>query len=180
MFYRRRWRGSGATGRIRSDERYGDITLTSILSLPLSSARAILGAMIPLPKPRGFWDYAIFALMMTGALVFLFWLEASDGIGWADAVLACAAAVLLVFAIILARRGEKARWIAQPTWHAYVLAPLGAFALMFGAIYADGYLLHRTDITSNRLWHDMVLAIGLTAGTLWSSRRRHPARRQLL
>ena len=148
--------------------------------LPLSSGRAILGVMIPLPKPRGFWDYTLFALIMTGVLVFLFWLEASKGVGWADAALACAAAALFVFATILARRGEKARWIAQPTWRVYVLAALGAFAVMFGAIYADAYLLHRRDITSKRLWNDMVLAIVLTAGTLWSSRRRHPARRQLL
>ena len=136
--------------------------------------------MIPLPKPRGFWDYALFALVMTGALVFLFWLEASDGVGWADAALAFAAAVLFVFAVILARRREKTQWIAQPTWHAYVLALLGGFVLMFGAIYADTYLLHRRDITSSRLRHDIVLAIVLTAGTLWSSRRRLRARRPLL
>jgi hypothetical protein len=136
--------------------------------------------MIPLPKPRGFWDYALFALTMTGVLVFLFWLDTGDRIGWADAALGCAAAVLLVFAIIAARRGEKARWIAEPTWHVYVLAPLGAFALMFGAMYADSYLLHRGDITSNRPWHDMGLAIVMTAviaRALWSSRKRHPSRR---
>lgn len=34
--------------------------------------------------PRGFWDYALFALIMTGAILFLFWLEASDGVGRAD------------------------------------------------------------------------------------------------
>jgi hypothetical protein len=34
---------------------------------------AILGAMIPLPKPRGFWDYALLALFMTGLLMLLFW-----------------------------------------------------------------------------------------------------------
>jgi uncharacterized membrane protein len=117
---------------------------------------------------------------MTGALVFLFWLEASDGVGWADAALAFAGAVLFVFVTILARRGEKATWMARPTWHAYLLAALGAFVLMFGAIYADAYILHRRDITSNRLRHDTVLAIVLTAATLWSSRRRPPARRQLL
>lgn len=133
---------------------------------------AILGRMIPLPKPRGFWDYALFALIMTGALVFIFWLDASDEVGWADAALALAAAVLFVFAIILARRGEKATWIAQPTWHAYLLAVLGGFTLMFGAIYADAYLLHRRDLTSTRLWNDMVLAIVLIAGMVWSSRRR--------
>ena len=136
--------------------------------------------MIPLPKPRGFWDYALFALVMTGALMVLFWLEASDRVGWADAALAFAAAVLFVFAVILARREEKAKWIAQPTWHVYVLAPLGSFVLMFGAIYADTYLFHRSDITPNRLRHDIVLAILLTAGTLWSSRRRLRARRPLL
>jgi hypothetical protein len=137
--------------------------------------------MIPLPKPRGFWDYTLFALVMTGLLLFLFWLEAGDRIGWTDAALACAAAVLLVFAIILARRGEKARWIAQPNWHVYVLAPLGAVALALGAIYADSYLLHRSDITSKRLWHDMGLAIVMTAVLargLWSSRKQYPSGRQ--
>ncbi len=48
-----------------------------------------------------------------------------------------------------------------------------------GAIYTDGYLLHRRDITSNQLWHDMVLAILLTAGTVWSFLRRHRSKRQL-
>src|ERR1700730_8752991 len=132
--------------------------------------------MIPLPKPRGFWDYALFALVMTGALVFLFWLEASDPVGWTDAALAFAAAVLFVFAIILARRGEKAKWIAQSTRYAHVVAVLGAFLLMFGAIYADAYLLHRKGITSSRLRDDIVLAVVLTAAMFWSFRRRPPAR----
>jgi len=136
--------------------------------------------MIPLPKPRGFWDYALFALVMTGVLLFLFWLEASDGVRWADATLAFTAAVLCVLAIVLSRRGEKAKWIAQPTRYAHLLMVLGALGLMFGAIYADAYLFHRRDITSSRLRHDMVLAPALTALMLWSLRRRLPARRQLL
>ena len=142
--------------------------------------------MIPLPKPRGFWDYGLFALTMTGALAVLFWVRAGHRIGWADAALGCAAAVLLVFAIIAARRGEKARWITEPTWRLYVLGPLGAVAWMFGVMYADSYLLHRTDITSNRLWNDMGLAVVLTAvtavtaGTVWSLRRRRPTRHQSL
>lgn len=136
--------------------------------------------MIPLPKPRGFLDYALFALGMTGALVFLFWLEASDGVGWADLALAFAAAALFVFATVLARRREKAQWVVRPSWNAYLLAALGGFALVFGAIYADAYLLHRRDVNSNRLSHDVVLAVVLIAGTLWSSRRRHHATRQLL
>jgi drug/metabolite transporter (DMT)-like permease len=136
--------------------------------------------MIPLPKPRGFWDYALFALVMTGALLFLFWLKASDRVGWADAALAFTAAVLCVLAIVLVRRREKATWMAQPTRFAYLLAVLGAFGLMFGTIYADAYLLHHRDITSSRLRHDMVFSVGLTAVMLWSLRRRPPARRQLL
>ena len=158
----------------------GDISPANILGSPLFSARAILGPMIPFPKPRGFWDYALFALLMTGLLLSLFWLEASDGVGWLDAALAFAAAVLLVFAIILARRGEKATWIARPTWRAYLLLAFAAFILMFGAVYADAYIFHRSDITYSRFRHDMVLAIVLTAGLLWPSRRRFPARHQLL
>ena len=112
--------------------------------------------------------------------MFLFWLEASDGVGWADVALALVAAVLLVSGTILGRRGEKAMWIARPTWHVNLLASLAVFVLMFGAIYADAYLLHHTDITPKRLRHDAGLAIVLTAVTLWSSRKRRSARHQLL
>jgi len=132
--------------------------------------------MIPLPKPRRFWDYALFALVMTGLLMFLFWLEASNAFGLADTALAFATSVLCVFAIVLARRAEKAPWIAQPTRSAYLLlAVLGAFGMMFGAIYANAYLLHRRDITSSRFRHDAVSGVLFTtAVTLWSSRRRPP------
>jgi H+/Cl- antiporter ClcA len=136
--------------------------------------------MIPLPKPRGFWDYALFALTITGALVFMFWLDRSDGVGWPDAALALTAAVLFVFAIILARRGEEATWIVHPTWKVYALAAIGAFVLLFGALYADIYFLHPKDFTSKRLSRDVVAAIAGTTGTLWSLRRRLPAKRQLL
>ena len=142
-------------------------------------AGAILGPMIPLPKPRGFWDYALFALLMTAGLSLLFWLEASDGVGWLDAAVACGAAVLFVSATILARGGEKTRWIAHPTWQAYLLIALGAFAFMFGAIYADAYLLHPKDLSSNRLRHDIVpAALGLAA-LLWSLLRRSRTKQQV-
>jgi hypothetical protein len=131
--------------------------------------------MIPLPKPRGFWDYALFAFVMTGLLMFLFWLDASDAVGWTDAALAFATAVLGVFAIILARRAERATWIARPSRYVNLLAVLGAIGLMFGAIYADACLLHRRDMTSSRLRHDIVFAGVLTAVMLWSSLRRRPA-----
>lgn len=144
------------------------------------SARAILSTMIPFPKPRGFWDYALFASIMTGILSLLFWMEASNGTGWADAALACATAVLFVFATILARRGERARWIAHPTWLAYLLVYLGAFALIFGSIYADAYLFHRGDLTSKRLGSDISLFVVLAAAFIWSSRRRIRAKRQAL
>lgn len=136
--------------------------------------------MIRVPKPRGFWDYALFALVMAGALLSLFWLEGSDGVGWADAALAFIAAVLCVLAIVLVRRGEKATWIAQPTRYAYLLGVLGASGLVFGTMYADAYLLHRSDITSSRLGHDLVFSVGLTAVMLWYFRKRPPAKRQLL
>jgi drug/metabolite transporter (DMT)-like permease len=136
--------------------------------------------MIPLPKPRGFWDYTLFALIVTGVLVFLFWVDASDGIGWADAVLALAAAVLFSLAVIVARRQEKARWIAHPTWPVHLAATLGAFILLIGTMYADAYLLHRRHITSERLRRDMLIAIVVTVTTLWTSRRRSHAERQLL
>lgn len=136
--------------------------------------------MIPLPKPRGFWDYALSALVMTGLLSLLFWLEASDGVHWVDAVVAFVSAVLSVFGIILARRAEKASWIEQPTWRVYLIAAPGAFAMMFGAIYADAYFFHRRDITARRFWDDVVLAILLTAVMLWSSRRRLSTPRQVL
>jgi len=136
--------------------------------------------MIALPKPRGFWDYAIFALIMTGALLFLFWMEASDGVRWADAMLAFTAAVLGVLVTILVRRGEKAKWIKQPRWYVHLLVALGAFGLTYGTVYADGYLLHGRDIASSRILHDMVLSLGLTAVTLWSLRRLSPVRHEPL
>ena len=126
--------------------------------------------MIPVPKPRGFWDYALFASVMTGALLSLFWLEGSDGVGWADAALAFTAAVLCVLAIVLVRRGEKATWIAQPTRYTYLLGVLELLVWCL-AMYADAHLLHRRDITSSRLGHDMVFSVGLTAVMLWSLRR---------
>jgi hypothetical protein len=135
--------------------------------------------MIPFPKPRGFWDYTLFALAMTGLLSFLFWMEASDRVSWPDAAVACGAAGFFVFATILARRGEKAKWIGQPSWHAYLFICFGAFAFMFGAIYADAFLLHRRDLTSHRLQHDIMPAVLTPAAILWSFRERLRAKRQV-
>lgn len=135
--------------------------------------------MTRFPKPRGFWDYTLFALAMTLFLMFLFWIDVSSRVGWADAVLASATAVLLVFVIILARRGEKARWIAQPTWHVDLMAMLGAVALTLGSMYADGYILHRTDITSNWLRRNTVITIVVAAVSVLLSLRRYRSRRHL-
>jgi uncharacterized membrane protein YfcA len=128
--------------------------------------------MLPLSKPRGFWDYGLFALAMTGLLLFLFWSDASDGIRWADATFAFAVAVSSVFAIMLSRRREKAKWIPQPTWLVYSLAALGSIALMSGAAYADAYLLHRGKVNSGKLSDDLLYAIIFTSVMLWSSRKR--------
>jgi len=124
--------------------------------------------MAPFLKPRGFWDYAVFALGMTALLAFLFWMEASARIGWADAALASSAAVLFVFLTVLFRRGEKAKWITRPTWPVYLLASIGIGVVLFGALYADAYLLHHAEITSKRLGNDAVFGLVMSAGIVWS------------
>lgn len=147
---------------------------TNAIGFSLPITRAILSPMASLPKPRGFWDYALFALIMTGVLFSLFWLEASDGVSWTDALFAFATAVLSVLGIVLLRRGERAIWRAQPTRSTHLIALLGALGLVFGAIYADAYLFHRRDITFSRLRHDIVFSAVLTAVILWSSQLRRP------
>jgi hypothetical protein len=136
--------------------------------------------MSPFPKPRGFWDYALFALVMTGLLLFLFWIEASDEVDWADAALAFTVGVLIVLVIVLVRRKEKGTWIVQPPRYTLLLAVLAATGLLFGAIFADAYLFHRKDITTGRLRHDMVIGVGMMAVVYWSLRKRSPAKRVLL
>jgi hypothetical protein len=150
-----------------------------ISGLPQLMVRAILSLMTRFPKPRGFWDYALFALAVTGGLVVLFSLEASDRVGWADAALASAIAVLSVLVIVLGRRREKARWIAQPTRCVYLVAIFGALVLMFGGAYVDTYFLHRKDITSNQLCRDAAIAIAVAAGSVWPLLRRRRSKRQL-
>jgi len=130
-------------------------------------------------KPRGFWDYALFALVMASALMLLFWLQASNAVGWTDAAIAFAAAVLLVFFIILSRWGEKAKWIEQPSWHVSALITLGVFVFLFGAIYADSYLLHPGDLTSETLGDDIVFFLILFVLNL-SFPSRSRAKRQVL
>ena len=108
--------------------------------------------MIPLPKPRGFWDYGLFALIFAGLLVLVFWAEGrSRGIGLADVALALAAAGLCVFAIILLRRNENAAWIAQPTWRARLLLLLGVWFFVVAVISVDAYLLHHTAVTGGQI-----------------------------
>ena len=132
----------------------------------------ILRLMLAFPKPRGFWDYALFAFLLTGSLLFLFWSEASDGIRWGDATLALTVAILSVVAIVLSRRREKAKWMRQPTWFVYSVATLGTIAVMYGAAYADAYLLHRGKVNSGKLSDNLVYAVIFAAVMLWSSRKR--------
>lgn len=131
--------------------------------------------MISLPKPRGFWDYGLFAFALAGFLLLLFWTEASGGIGWADAMFAFIAAVSCALAIVLVRRGEKARWIAHPTTYATILLFLGVLGWLLAAVYGDAYLLHRRDVNSVR--KDIVpMGVGVIVVMLWA-RRRHSANR---
>jgi len=141
---------------------------------------AILSLMIPFPKPRGFWDYALFALFMTGLLMLVFWTEASDGMGWTDGAFAGAAAALLVFAIILARRGEKAKWIVRPIWYVRALTALGTFIFILGAQYTDAYRFHHNNLIPTRLRHDVVLGTALIFWFVWSPLRRFRAKSQAL
>lgn len=127
--------------------------------------------MIPLPRPRSFWDYALFALMLMGLLVLLLWVEADYRVGWTDAVFALVTAFLCVSAIsILARSTEATKKIVQSTWQAKLSLVLGTVLLIFGFLYADVYFIHHIKITASRLRHDLVLVIALSVTVLLSFR----------
>ena len=114
--------------------------------------------MIPNPQQRRFWHHMRFALVVTGLLLCVFWVEASDRVGWGDAALAFGGALLLVLAIILVgRQRDKAVWVDQPTWGTKVLFGLAGILLGLGLLYADAYLLHRRDLTATRFSHDILL-----------------------
>ena len=140
----------------------------------------ILLRMICLPKPRSFWDYALFALFMTGLLLLVFWSDSTNRIGWADVVFALAAAILSALGVVLARRRERAAWIKRPIWQASFIVCIAAFALLSVAEYGDGYLLHHTTITAHQLRHDFIFGLFLSAGLTWLWRRRSRRNSQLL
>lgn len=127
--------------------------------------------MTPFLKPRGFWDYALSAFVLAGMLLLLFWVEANR-IVLADAAMALGGGLLFIFAVILARRGEKAKWIARPTWQVPLAATLVASVFVFGALYADAHLVHHKGIPSDRLLRDLIFILVPAAGTTWMSRRR--------
>jgi hypothetical protein len=136
--------------------------------------------MIPFPKPRSFWDYALFALMLAGLLVCFFWVQAGYRIGWGDAAFGLLAAVLCTLAIgILARSSEKTKRIMRSTWQAKLLLIMGTLLLLFGSLYANLYFIHHISITGSRLRHDVWLGIALCVAMFWSYRsgiaagRRH-------
>ncbi len=134
--------------------------------------------MIPLPKPRGLRDYTLFALVMSGLLMYLFWIEAGHAIRWADAALACAAAMLCVLGIILARRNEKASWLVQPNVAGKATVGIRSIFVDFWRHYADAYLLHGRDITASRFRNDIVIGIVSLIAVWWQMRRRNTAGRQ--
>ncbi len=71
--------------RLRVDRRPWETRQLLALKATMAgyTTRARMGQMRLLPKPRGFWDYSLFVLAMTGLMLGLFWVEASDYIGWA-------------------------------------------------------------------------------------------------
>ena len=162
--------GAGKRGR-------GYYTSGKTLLYPVCAA--ILALMTLHLKPRGFGDYGLFTLIMSGFLLFSFWFDANDGVGWGDAALAIAAAFSLVLLIVLARRREKATWIKQPTWRVYLLAALGSSVWLFGSDYADAYFLHGRHTTLSQFRHDLVLASVVITAVALSMRRRGLVRGQV-
>jgi ABC-type Fe3+-siderophore transport system permease subunit len=132
--------------------------------------------MSPILKARGLWDQALFELVASGvtfgALIFLFWLRASDGVGRPDAALAFGAAVVFAFVRILVRREDKAAWIEHPSRLSNLLVVLGGLGWLFGALYADTLLFHRKDITSHRVVADIFRFAVLAAALLWSMQQK--------
>jgi cytochrome c oxidase assembly factor CtaG len=117
---------------------------------------------------------------MTGLLLPLFWSYSAYRIGWADAALTLAIAILMTLGVVLARRREKAQWIKHPTWRTSLIAVLAASALMYAAEYADSYVLHGKTITAHQLRHDLMFNLLVFAGLTWLFRRRSQARSQVL
>lgn len=135
--------------------------------------------MVALPKPRGLWDYVLGAVLMSGLFLLLFWIDATRGIGSADAALAVAAGILFAGFVILTRRDEKAAWLRRTTIVEYALGCFAAFSFIFGFTYTDAYFLQHEKITRSRLWHDLLFAVLLSALLGWNSRerfRKHPGR----
>lgn len=120
-----------------------------------------------------------FGVHPSGETVWLFGLLPHEEGQGADARLALAAAVLSVLGIVLARRNEHAAWIARPMWYLRLLFSLGALALIFGAMYADAYTLHRRDLTPRRLSRDVCVGVAMAIAVAWSLRRQDSTARQL-
>ena len=114
---------------------------------------------------------------MSGVLLLLFWTESSTGGGWRDSAVAFLTAVLFALGVITARRAERAAWTKEPTRTAYLLAFFGASAALFGAIRVDAGLLHRGDLTTNRLVRDSIVTMSVVLVSLWSLRKQRAATR---
>jgi len=135
--------------------------------------------MIRFPKPRGFWDYAIFVLFMTGLLLLVFWTSSAYRIVWTDAAFAFVVATLVTLCIVAARRNEKAKWIKRATWRTAFIVCITLSVLFYAADYAHGYLLHHTTITAYQLRHDLISSLLLSAWMSWWWHRRSRASSRL-
>jgi drug/metabolite transporter (DMT)-like permease len=121
--------------------------------------------MIGRIKPRGFVDYGLFALLLSGMLVLLFWIQIGKEFGWVDCALALAAAIAFVFLIVLARRNEKAAWTAAPNWVSSLLIVMGTCFYFASVLMADSFFLHRGRLTAGRMELDVVVfsVVGVTS-----------------
>lgn len=139
----------------------------------------MLDVMIRFPKPRGFWDYALFALFVTGLLLLVFWSSSTYHIDWFDAAFALVIAIFLALGIVFGRRREKAEWIKHPSWRTSFIACFATCAFLLAAEYAHAYFLHRTTIATGQLRHDLIFIVVLSAALPWWLRRRSQAPSQM-
>jgi hypothetical protein len=104
----------------------------------------------------------------------VFWVEASDRVGWGDAALAFGGAVLFVMALLcVGSLSNKAAWVDHPTWKTKLLFGLAGVLLGLGLLYADSYFLHPQDLTVTRFRHDILLgAVALACAALFSELRK--------
>lgn len=163
-----------ASGLFRESLR-GQMVQPSIWELKLTPL------MIARIKPRGFTDYGLFALLLSGLFALLFWIEAGKEFRWADSALAPTAAIVGVFLIILTRSNERAAWIVTQNWPFRLLIFIGICFYSVLVLCADSFLLHRGPLTDGRFERDIVIVLvpaGIAVGVSLRQWRRQERYRE--